>query len=66
MDFCGAFAQTVDAAARSGRCRRIRILGDVAYPDRNREYQLEWNTREVTGEAPASYRFQYGDRPPRE
>ena len=31
----------------------------VTYPDRNREYQLEWNTREVVGESWPSYQFSY-------
>ena len=62
MDFWGAFAQTV-APLPFRAMPSYPYPSATAYPDRNREYQLEWNTREVTGEAPASYRFDYGDKP---
>ncbi len=62
MDFWGAFAQTVTPLPFKAM-PSYPYPSATAYPDRNREYQLEWNTREVTGEAPASYRFDYGERP---
>ena len=62
MDFWGAFAQTV-APLPFRAMPSYPYPSATAYPDRNREYQLEWNTREVTDEAPASYRFDYGDKP---
>ena len=65
MDFWGAFAQTVTPLPFRAM-PSYPYPSATAYPDGNREYQLEWNTREVTGEAPASYRFHYGDRSPRE
>jgi lipoprotein NlpI len=65
MDFWGAFAQTV-APLPFRAMPSYPYPSATAYPDRNREYQLEWNTREVTDEAPASYRFDYGDKPRRE
>ena len=45
------------ARCPSRACPGIRIPAGVSYPDRNREYQLEWNTREVVGESWPSYRF---------
>jgi hypothetical protein len=62
MDFWGAFAQTVTPLPFKAM-PSYPYPSATAYPDRDREYQLEWNTREVTGEAPASYRFDYRDKP---
>jgi hypothetical protein len=58
MDFWGAFAQTVTPLPFKAMSS-YPYPSATAYPDQNREYQLEWNTREVTDEAQASYRFDY-------
>ena len=58
MDFWGAFAQTV-APLPFKAMPSYPYPPTIAYPDANREYQLEWNTREVGDDSPASYRFQY-------
>lgn len=61
MDFYAAHAQTVAPlpfAAMSGYPYRK----DEAYPDRNRGYLLDWNTREVTAESWPSYRAEYRRR----
>ena len=58
MDFYAAHAQTVGPLpfkAMPG----YPYGSTAAYPDRHREYQLEWNTREVAGESWPSYRFSY-------
>ena len=63
MDFWGAFAQTVTPLPFRAM-PSYPYPATTAYPDGNREYQLEWNTREIGDESPASYRFQYtGDSP---
>ena len=49
------------ARCPSRACRAIPYPGGMSYPDRNREYQLEWNTREVAGESWPSYQFSYPD-----
>jgi hypothetical protein len=61
MDFYAAHAQTVAPLPFKGM-PGYPYSGPVSYPDRHREYQLEWNTREVSGEGWPSYRFSYGDR----
>lgn len=58
MDFYAAHAQTVGPLPFKGMPGYPYPAG-VAYPDRNREYQLEWNTREVVGESWPSYQFSY-------
>jgi tetratricopeptide (TPR) repeat protein len=58
MDFYAAHAQTVGPLPFKGMPGYPYPAG-VSYPDRNREYQLEWNTREVVGESWPSYRFSY-------
>ncbi len=58
MDFYAAHAQTVGPLPFKGM-PGYPYPGNVAYPDRNREYQLEWNTREVVGESWPSYQFSY-------
>jgi hypothetical protein len=63
MDFYGAFSQTV-APLPFRQMPGYPYPPSISYPDAHREYQLEWNTREVSDESAASYRFQYGgDRP---
>jgi FG-GAP-like repeat/ASPIC and UnbV len=59
MDFYGAFSQTV-APLPFRQMPGYPYPSTVAYPDAHREYQLEWNTREVSDENAASYRFDYG------
>ena len=58
MDFYAAHAQTV-APLPFKSMPGYPYPADVAYPDRNRDYQLEWNTREVADEGWPSYRFSY-------
>ena len=58
MDFYAAHAQTV-ARCPSRACLATRIPTACGYPDANREYQLEWNTREVVGESWPSYQFSF-------
>jgi tetratricopeptide (TPR) repeat protein len=58
MDFYAAHAQTVGPLPFKGMPGYPYPAG-VAYPDRNREYQLEWNTREVVGESWPSYQFSF-------
>ena len=58
MDFYAAHAQTVGPLPFKGMPGYPYPTG-VSYPDRNREYQLEWNTREVVGESWPSYQFSY-------
>jgi len=60
MDFYAAHAQTVGPLPFKGM-PGYPYPDNVAYPDRNREYQLEWNTREVAGESWPSYQFSYPD-----
>jgi Tfp pilus assembly protein PilF len=58
MDFYGAYSQTV-APLPFRQMPGYPYPRGVSYPDANREYQLEWNTREVQGEGAASYRFAF-------
>jgi len=58
MDFYAAHAQTVGPLPFKGMPGYPYPQG-VTYPDRNREYQLEWNTREVVGESWPTYQFDY-------
>ena len=58
MDFHAAHAQTVGPLPFKGM-PAYPYPSTVRYPDRNREYQLEWNTREVVGESWPTYRFSY-------
>jgi hypothetical protein len=58
MDFYAAHAQTVGPLPFKGMPGYPYPAG-ISYPDRNREYQLEWNTREVVGESWPSYKFSY-------
>ncbi len=60
MDFYAAHAQTVAPLPFKGM-PGYPYPSAVRYPDGNREYQLEWNTREVVGESWPTYRFDYGD-----
>jgi len=61
MDFYAAHAQTVTPLP-------FRAMGTypypetIRYPEGNREYLLEWNTREVGAEAWPSYRFAFKNR----
>ena len=57
MDFYAAHAQTV--APLPFKQMPGYPYSGVAYPDRLRDYLLEWNTREVAGESWPSYRFVY-------
>ena len=59
MDFYAAHAQTVAPLPFKGMPGYPYPDG-TAYPDRHREYLLEWNTREVSDEGWPSYRFDYG------
>ncbi len=58
MDFYGAFSQTV-APLPFRQMPGYPYPASVSFPDAHREYQLEWNTREVSDENAASYRFDY-------
>ena len=58
MDFYAAHAQTVGPLPFKGMPGYPYPTG-LSYPDRNREYQLEWNTREVVGESWPSYQFSF-------
>jgi len=58
MDFYGAHSQTV-APLPFKAMPGYPYPARVGYPDANREYQLEWNTREVASEGSPSYRFSY-------
>jgi Tfp pilus assembly protein PilF len=59
MDFYAAHAQTV-APLPFKQMGGYPYGAGAAFPDRHRDYLLEWNTREVTGEGWPSYRFDYG------
>jgi tetratricopeptide (TPR) repeat protein len=61
MDFYAAHAQTVAPLPFKGMPGYPYPAG-IQYPDRHREYQFEWNTREVSGEAWPSYRFSFGGK----
>jgi tetratricopeptide (TPR) repeat protein len=61
MDFYAAHAQTV-APLPFKRMPGYPYPDGAAYPDRLRNYLLEWNTREVAGEGWPTYRFDYGTR----
>jgi hypothetical protein len=61
MDFYGAFSQTVAPLPFRGM-PNYPYPASVSYPDTHREYLLEWNTREVSDENAASYRFEYGQQ----
>jgi hypothetical protein len=63
MDFYGAFSQTVTPLPFR-RMPGYPYPASVSYPDVNRQYQLEWNTREISDESAASYRFDYGGDSP--
>jgi Tfp pilus assembly protein PilF len=58
MDFWGAFAQTVTPLPFKAM-PSYPYPATVAYPARNQVYQLDWNTREVSGEGHGAYRFEY-------
>ena len=58
MDFWGAFAETV-APLPFRQMPSYPYPAGISYPDANREYQLEWNTRQVSRENPSSYRFNF-------
>jgi Tfp pilus assembly protein PilF len=60
MDFYAAHAQTV-APLPFKQMSGYPYPGGTTYPDRHREYLLEWNTREVAGEGWPTYRFSYDD-----
>jgi tetratricopeptide (TPR) repeat protein len=62
MDFYAAHAQTVGPLPFKGM-PGYPYPDSVSYPDRNREYQFEWNTREVVGESWPSYQFSYSRSP---
>jgi Tfp pilus assembly protein PilF len=62
MDFYAAHGQTVGPLPFKGM-PGYPYPTSVSYPDRNREYQLEWNTREVVGESWPSYRFSFRHNP---
>jgi hypothetical protein len=59
MDFYAAHAQTVTPLPFRGM-RGYPYPATTAYPDANRDYLLEWNTREVETEAWPTYRFDFG------
>jgi tetratricopeptide (TPR) repeat protein len=61
MDFYGAYSQTVAPLPFRGM-PNYPYPASMSYPDAHRDYQLEWNTREVSDENTASYRFDFGDR----
>jgi hypothetical protein len=61
MDFYAAHAQTV-APLPFKQMPGYPYPDGLAYPDRHRDYQLEWNTREVAGESWPTYRFDYDSR----
>ena len=58
MDFYAAYAQTVTPLPFRGM-RGYPYPSTSAYPDANRDYLLEWNTREVEAEAWPTYRFHF-------
>ena len=58
MDFYASHAQTVAPLPFKGM-PGYPYPAPVAYPDRHREYLLDWNTREVSGESWPSYRFRW-------
>ena len=58
MDFYAAHAQTVAPLPFKGM-PGYPYPDDVRYPERHREYLLEWNTREVAAESWPSYRFDW-------
>jgi hypothetical protein len=58
MDFWGAFAQTVTPLPFRAM-PSYPYPRTVEYPAANLDYQLEWNTREVSGEGHGTYRFEY-------
>jgi hypothetical protein len=61
MDFYAAHAQTVTPLPFRAMGRYP--YGDsVRYPDSNREYILEWNTRPVESETWPSYRLEFQRR----
>jgi hypothetical protein len=60
MDFYAAHAQTVAPLPFKGM-PGYPYGSAASYPDRHRDYQLEWNTREVAAEGWPTYRFSYGD-----
>ena len=58
MDFWGAFAQTVTPLPFKAM-PSYPYPDTVEYPASNQAYQLDWNTREVSGEGHGAYRFEY-------
>jgi hypothetical protein len=58
MDFWGAFAQTVTPLPFKAM-PSYPYPPSVEYPATNQAYQLDWNTREVSGEGHGAYRFDY-------
>jgi Tfp pilus assembly protein PilF len=61
MDFYAAHAQTV-APLPFKQMTGYPYPAATPYPDRHRDYLLEWNTREVAGEGWPTYRFRYDAR----
>jgi Tfp pilus assembly protein PilF len=60
MDFYAAHAQTVTPLPFAAM-GSYPYPDTVSYPERNHEYLLEWNTREVRRESWPSYRLEYRD-----
>ena len=61
MDFYAAHAQTVSPLPfREMRTYPYPVT--MRYPERNRDYLLEWNTREVGAEGWPTYRFDFTKR----
>ena len=58
MDFYASHAQTV-APLPFKDMPGYPYPAPVAYPDRHRDYLLDWNTREVIGESWPSYQFRW-------
>ena len=61
MDFYAAHAQTVSPLPFR-EMRTYPYPATKRYPERNRDYLLEWNTREVGAEAWPTYRFDSAKR----
>ena len=61
MDFYAAHAQTVTPLPFRNM-RTYPYPATLHYPDRNRDYLLDWNTREVGAEAWPTYRFAFTKR----
>jgi hypothetical protein len=61
MDFYAAHAQTVSPLPFR-EMRTYPYPATKRYPERNRDYLLEWNTREVGAEGWPTYRFDFAKR----